>query len=417
MSRFAIPSLSAARSPNAAERQRRRRPRWTASYRELTDTATARWIGLARTAEALAGGALTVALPISIARSGGTASDVSAMFAAFAVSLLLGQCLWTRLPDHWATPTVAAIALAASGMAIVALATQPTGEGLIALRAVQGGLVGVGAPPLVTWLAHLDGERLGARLGSQSSARLLAFTGGPLVGGVAIEVLPAHAFYAGCGFLVMTTALALLAVRTPPVDILTKTPPMGEAVTRSRSRLTLSIFVGAFAATAAATSTVILTPEFRSLGLSATGIGAALSAMLLTRAALDWRAGRLADRGRCSTPMVVGLLVLAVGTLIVGASGSVTALVIGRIVKGVGMAAFATPALRWAAHRGNIGKASIVGAGFTCGLIGGSIVTGWLAASVSVAAAWIWVLPLTASAWSISRSSAGCSELETNPQG
>ena len=143
--------------------------------------------------------------------------------------------------------------------------------------------------------------------------------------------------------------------------------------------------LGAFVAASCATCLPVFQNEFADrLELSAFGIAVALSSMLLTRFLISWPIGRIADRMDEYRLIYAGLALLAGSTLLLGLTASFPALLLARIIMGIGMALFSVPALRIVSgdpeSRDHTFRISLLTAAFSCGVGVGPLLTGLCAA-------------------------------------
>jgi len=145
-----------------------------------------------------------------------------------------------------------------------------------------------------------------------------------------------------------------------------------------------------FLAVVDTTIVTIALPSIRAeLGLSLIGAQWVLTAYALVFGGLLLLSGRLADRYGRRRAFVVGLLVFAIGSVLAGTAPWPWVLIAGRVVQGLGAAAFvpASLSLLTTTFRDRAGRSRALGAygamaglGFVAGMVGGGVLTelsGW----------------------------------------
>ncbi|MFN0057883.1 MAG: MFS transporter [Planctomycetota bacterium] len=373
-----------------------------------------RRLAVARLLEGLAAGSVLVALPFSVAscdRSGvfGTFSEpvlTGLLVSAFGIALAVGQWLAVVAARRIALERIALGGLLLFAISMSLLALTRDYSQIIALRVVQGLSAALAAPTSVALASALaPSHRRGAALGFYSSMKMLGISLGPALGGLSLMVLtPSQTYWLSSSLLIVASlpyvadyAVASLERREIPQQVVAVRP-------------TSALVLAAFVASSCATSLLVLQNQLAQQfsGASSLGFGLAASGMLVARAVLNWPIGRWCDSRRPGVLAVIGLLVLGSATIASGLVEQFSALIIARVVMGIGMALFATPALVVAAARDGRGRCDSVGAigaGFAAGVGVGPLVTGVLGAHLGSSATFvIWGTTAIALACAVLRS-------------
>lgn len=258
---------------------------------------------------------------------------------------------------------------------------------LLILRILQGVGVAITIPASLALMAMItEKDTRGGSMGIYSTLRLIGFAGGPLIGGF----LHVHfgfkaAFIAGASLL----ALAILMVQIWVKDVPIVNP--NESKRRFRiidtSLLNPGILSAAFATFIMASSFSMVTTlenefNFR-LGINALQFSTAFSALMVGRLIFQVPLGRLSDFIGRKPVVLVGMLLLAPATALLGEVTSLTQLVVLRIFQGITAAGVAAPVFAVAgdlAESGGEGRQmSIISMGFGLGLALGPLLAGLLA--------------------------------------
>ncbi len=365
-------------------------------------------LSLARLAGGLGGSIVIVVLPLSVhelpagALGAGLAeaTRVGLVISAFGLALALFQPLVGRFADgRFSLKSFVVVGLGLFGVATVGLHGAVGYEQLLALRASQGAALALTIPTSIALIAALaPPDRRGFALGFYGTARMVGFASGPLVGGALLTIAEPDTVYL---FAAVPAAVAVgvigLGVRGPArstteLEGSEAAPATGEDGSDPGGRApSLVPFVmlgsGFFILACCVSSLVVLEREFMErLDQTTLGFGAAVSALIATRLVLDWPIGHLSDRVARRPLLVVGLVLLAIGTTACGVARSTVELVACRGFMGIGMAFFSTPCFALAADlaerggRGGTFRLSILTSGFGFGLAVGPLATGLLAA-------------------------------------
>jgi MFS family permease len=258
---------------------------------------------------------------------------------------------------------------------------------LLILRILQGVGVAITIPASLALMAMITKkDTRGGSMGIYSTLRLIGFACGPLIGGF----LQVHfgfnaAFVAGASLL----ALAILMVQIWVKDVQVIDPNQSEQRFRiiDISLLNPGILSAALATFIMASSFSMVTTlenEFNlRLGINTLQFSVAFTALMVGRLILQVPLGRLSDFIGRKPVVLVGMLLLAPATALLGEVTSLTQLVVLRIFQGITAAGIAAPAFAVAgdlAERGGEGRQmSIISMGFGLGLALGPLLAGLLA--------------------------------------
>lgn len=260
---------------------------------------------------------------------------------------------------------------------------------LVLIRLVQGIGVALTVPASMA-LMTLGTERQtrGGSMGVYTTARLVGLTTGPLVGGWLYDHFGFNStFYTGAAFIALGFLLVQVWVpeqRTPPPTPGTP-PPAFRLFDRSlASPGILAVGIATFVMAAAFTLMVPLEKQFNArIGSGAFGFGIAFSSLMLSRLLLQIPLGRLSDQVGRKPLVILGLVLMAPATALLGVAHSVASLSVFRVVQGVGSAAVAAPAFALAADLSRAGgegrQLSVVTMGFGLGIALGPLLAGLLA--------------------------------------
>lgn len=355
----------------------------------------------ARLAAALGASMVLVALPLSVAALpaasllGGlsTSTRVGVMISMYGLVLALGQPLVGRYGKETSTlRLMVLLGMGTFGLATAALCWAPAYEILLLLRVLQGGSIALTIPPVLALISRFShAGRRGAAMGMYGTLRMTGFGLGPLLGGAIIHVLDLSWVYL-IAVLPAVVAVVIVGMGVPRAEA----PRAAEAgsgaageddVSDDTAPLAPFMLLGlGFVVTAACTSSiVVLENDFLDrLDQTTLSFGAAVGALILTRVALDWPVGRLADRIPRRPLLMSGLLLIAPATIMQGQVTTSLGLIACRMFMGVGLSLFSTPALTLASDRAQGRDAafrlSLVTSGFAWGLALGPFATGLLAA-------------------------------------
>jgi MFS family permease len=279
---------------------------------------------------------------------------------------------------------------------------------LLVLRTLQGIGVAITIPASLALMAVItEKETRGGSMGFYSTMRMLGFALGPLIGGF----LQVHfgfnaAFYAGAGFSFLAMLLVQLWVHDAPL-------PKNASVAKrfqiiDPSLLNAGILSAALATFVMANGFSMVTTlenEFNArLDMTALGFGIAFSVLMVGRLVFQIPLGRLSDFIGRKPLVVLGLLLMAPATALLGEVNDMPQLILTRLFQGIASACIAAPAFAVAADLSQLGgegrQMSVLTMGFGLGLAAGPLLAGLLAVLffelpflvgglMSLAAAWI----------------------------
>ena len=259
---------------------------------------------------------------------------------------------------------------------------------LLGLRIAQGFGLALEIPPTMALLALVTRRQTrGGAMGFYTTSRMVGLALGPLLGGWLHDHFGfAAAFYAGAGILLASVPVVRFGVVQPPED----PPADGGRRGFDRSLFTpglLSAAAATFLMAAGFTLVTTLENEFNArLGTGAFGFSLAFSALMAGRLLFQVPLGRLSDRLGRRPPVLVGLIVMAPVTALLGEVGSLFSFAGLRFLQGIAAAAIIAPALAYAGDvaqengEGRRGRQmSIVTIAFGLGIAGGPLLAGVLA--------------------------------------
>jgi MFS family permease len=249
---------------------------------------------------------------------------------SYALTAFVAGALADRV-GHW---RVLRAGLALSAAAFLLATVAPTFGWLLIARVLQGlggGCVYGTTPGIVTLLA--TPETRGRALGFLNAAMGLGFSVGPLVAGVLVGAFGWRSIF------LLRLPLALVALAWA-VTSLTPSAAPGARLVAARDVLRAPVLVAgaqAFVANAAIFAIWLLAPFYlvASRGLSVFGAGLLFTLTPLGTTLAAPVAGRLADKVGVRGPVVTGLLVQALGLVLLSRADSMTR------VEIVGVALFA----------------------------------------------------------------------------
>lgn len=351
--------------------------------------------------EGVAAGTIFISLPYSVSSlpKGELFSDwaetsrIGFLISSFGLAMFFGQLLAGRMARNIAprrSIVITGLAACAASTALLVLAASfPQ---LVLLRIIQGLSLALVIPTTASLLTAFSGpSSRGSALGFFSSAKTLGLALGPLAGGILIGYFGKENLGAVYGLGAGVILLACVPFFFLPSPGLTVSPrgSLGKQTdtsqpnqsSRSSPLFNPGLALGAFVAASCATTLPVFQNEFANrLGLDSFGIAVALSSMLLTRFLVSWPVGRAADRIDEHRLIYAGLLVLAGSTFFLGLAVSFPALLLARIIMGIGMALFSVPALRIVSgdpeSRNHTFRISLLTAAFSCGVGIGPLLTG-----------------------------------------
>jgi MFS family permease len=273
------------------------------------------------------------------------------------------------------------------GLATLAFVLARRFTDLLLLRALQGLGIALTVPASMALMASVTRkETRGGSMGIYSAMRMFGFAIGPLIGGLLYDHYGFNAaFYVGAGFIV----IALIAVQVWVRDRVVAPQEKGSRRVQifDKELLTAGIIGAGFATFVMASDFSMISSletQFNDkLGMTAFGFGVAFSAMMVTRLIFQIPLGRLSDRFGRKPLIILGLIVIAPATALLGYSTSLFQLSSLRALQGLTSAAIAAPAFAVAADLSKSGgegrQMSVITMGFGLGIALGPLITGGLA--------------------------------------
>lgn len=259
---------------------------------------------------------------------------------------------------------------------------------LLLLRILQGVAVAITIPASMALMSLITKkESRGGSMGVYSTLRMIGFAVGPLLGGYLQTNFGFNsAFIVGSGFIFMAIVFVQIwvdeieplnnsnheKVKFKIIDFSLLNPGIISATTAT------------FLMALAFSMVVTLENEFNSrLNMNAFVFAAAFSAVMISRLILQVPFGRYSDKVGRKPLILLGLIIMAPSTFLLGEVTSVLQLVILRLVQGAAAAAIAAPAFAVAADLSQSGgegrQMSLITTGFSLGLATGPLIAGFLA--------------------------------------
>jgi MFS family permease len=258
---------------------------------------------------------------------------------------------------------------------------------LLVLRTLQGVGVAITIPASMALMAVItEKETRGGSMGFYSTMRILGFCLGPLIGGF----LQVHfgfnaAFYAGAGFSFLAMLLVQLWVHDAPVAKKAAVTKKFQIIDPSLlSAGILSAGLATFVMANGFSMVTTLENEFNArLDMTALGFGVAFSVLMVGRLVFQIPLGRLSDFIGRKPLVVLGLLLMAPATALLGEVNDMPQLILTRLFQGIASACIAAPAFAVAADLSQVGgegrQMSVITMGFGLGLAAGPLLAGLLA--------------------------------------
>jgi MFS family permease len=277
--------------------------------------------------------------------------------------------------------------LALMGVGTLAFVIAGRFVSLVLIRMLQGVGVALTVPAALALLATSTQKRTrGGSMGIYTSMRMVGLAIGPLIGGALLDRLGFNAaFFTGAGFIALGLVLVQLWVHEVPADVSEEKARPFRVF--DRGLLTAGIIGLSIATFIMASSFAMmgaLEAQFNQrLNQTAFGFGIAFSALMISRLIFQVPLGWLSDRIGRKPLVIVGLILMAPSTILLGLAGTTLALTGYRVFQGLASAAIAAPAFALAgdlASRGGEGRQmSLITTGFGFGIAVGPLVAGVLA--------------------------------------
>lgn len=258
---------------------------------------------------------------------------------------------------------------------------------LLIIRGFQGVGIALTVPASMALMTTSSQKKTrGGSMGIYSTMRMAGFSLGPLIGGFLHDKLGFNAaFMAGAAAIFSGLILVQHWVHEEPFNA----SPGSDRPFRivDRELLTAGILGLGFATFVMAASFSMMTTlesQFNArLGQTALAFGVAFSALMISRLIFQIPLGRLSDRVGRKPLIILGLLLMAPATVLLGVAASTLQLTGMRLLQGLASAAIAAPAFALAADLSSKGgegrQMSIITLGFGLGIALGPLIAGVLA--------------------------------------
>jgi MFS family permease len=277
--------------------------------------------------------------------------------------------------------------LALMGIGTLAFSFAGQFSQLLLLRALQGIGVALTIPASMALMASATTKQTrGGSMGVYSSMRMVGFAAGPLIGGVLQLHFGFNAtFYAGTALLLIAMILVQMWVRDVPVEVPTEAPGPFRIIDRELlAGGIIGLGVAMFLMASAFSMMGALENEFNArLQQTVLGFSIAFSALTFSRLLVQIPLGRLSDRVGRKPLILLGLLLMAPATALLGEAGTIVQLTGLRVFQGIASGAIAAPAFALAADLARSGgegrQMSILTMGFGLGIALGPLIAGVLA--------------------------------------
>lgn len=279
---------------------------------------------------------------------------------------------------------------------------------LLALRSLQGLGVALTVPASLALMSTATQKQTrGGSMGIYSTMRMLGFAIGPLLGGLLYDHFGFDAaFYTGGAFILVAVILVQVWVNEIPLSMVDKAKRSFQII--DWELLTAGILglgVATFVMASAFSMMTTLERQFNArLHETAFGFSIAFSALMVSRLLFQIPLGRLSDRVGRKPLIVLGLIMMAPATALLGEVVTTLQLTGLRLLQGLASAAIAAPAFALAADLSKAGgegrQMSIITMGFGLGIALGPLLAGVLVVTsfelpfligglMSLAGAWI----------------------------
>jgi MFS family permease len=258
---------------------------------------------------------------------------------------------------------------------------------LIFIRILQGLGVALTIPASLALMTTSSVKRTrGGSMGLYSTMRVLGFGIGPLLSGILYGIYGFQAvFVLGAAFVLLSTVLVQVWVDESTAEVSRESEMRFRFFDREAiDNRVLGLGVATFFMACAFSMMTALENEFNArLQQTALGFGIAFSALTFTRLLVQLPLGRLSDRIGRKPLIVLGLLMLAPSTAMLGYVASTMQLTGVRAFQGLASAAIAAPSFALAgdlSQKGGEGRQmSIITVGFGLGIAIGPLIAGALA--------------------------------------
>jgi MFS family permease len=349
-------------------------------------------LAFARMADALGNSMLIITIPlyvIEVAHPGWSIPNtilIGVLIATYGLVYAIVQPLSGRLIDALQRRKVfIQVGQVLIGLCALAFTQVHHYGGLFIVRLIQGVGLAFMVPASLALLAGLSGKHVrGGSMGLYTSMRQLGLGLGPVIGGWLIVHYGFNAVFLVAGSLVLLSAIMVQIL----VDDLPRIAQNAQGQIQEPFHYSGSIVALGIATFMMASSMMMISTlegEFNArLQQTAFGFGLAFSAFTFTRLLLQWPIGRLSDLIGRKPLILLGLILLAPTTILLGWTATTLQLIGLRVLQGMSSGAIATPSYALVAdlsppeQRGR--QMSTISMGFGLGATIGPLLAGFLAA-------------------------------------
>ena len=333
-------------------------------------------------------GIIVPVLPIYAAELGATGFALGVIIAVFALSGGVLQPIVGGLSDRHGKKGFMIAGLIIFGMTGYIYTLAGSVNHLILIRTFHGAGSAMIIPMAMAYITDVSaGGRAGRYMGMLNIAIFAGIGGGPMLGGVFLDLWgPSAAFYAMALLSFLAAALAAgLLPRQRRQDSQEVRPPMLSVLRRMlSSRRVAGILLSRMATMIIMVPTFAFLPLLMDRHMTATGtaIGMVIASRTLVNAALQMPFGALADRWHKGRLLLIGATIISVALFSVPFAVSFPALIVLFALIGLGES-ICWPALgALAAQEGEVyGQGSMMGvfnAAMNAGLFAGAMIVGIL---------------------------------------
>jgi MFS transporter, DHA2 family, methylenomycin A resistance protein len=295
---------------------------------------------------------VAVALP-KLARSFGIGrGHAGLLITVYLVAMLIGQPLSGRLSDKVGNKRLTMISLLGFALCSVAAALSPTFRWLVVARGLQALFASALAPSVQSMLRSITRpEQRGHAFGILGSVIGVGAAAGPIFGGALVSAFGWKAIFVA-NVPIAAVALAVLIRVSIPAHAQSNTEPSSSTIVRTPTKNLRAGFVAAFCTQALANlgqySFLLIAPiVLDHRGWSSGTTGLALSSLTIGLIVMGPPGGRFGDRHGKKRAIGLGLMVAAIGTLVLvpfGVDVAPVVLILALALFGVGLG-FASPSM------------------------------------------------------------------------
>ncbi len=335
-------------------------------------------------------GIIVPILPIYATELGATGFALGVIIAAFALSGGLLQPFVGHFSDRYGKKGFFVAGLFMFSLTGYAYTFAGSVSDLVLIRIFHGAGSAMVVPIAMAYIGELTGGKAGKHMGMLNIAIFAGIGGGPMLGGIFLDIWGQNAAFYAMAALSLLSTLPVIFLLPRQIAGAAKSKDTMAAVFRRmlRSRRVMGILLSRMA------TMIIMVPTFaylpllmtRNMTASGTEIGMVIAVRTIVNAIFQVPFGSLADRWNKNRLLFVGSTVVGCGMLAVPSAGSFPALLMLFAVIGLGEAV-SWPALgALAAKEGaTYGQGSMMGvfnmainAGLFIGAMGVGALVDWL---------------------------------------